>query len=53
MTTVPTPEMLNGDFSFKEAPGGGLPIYNPFTHADWSNGTWTRDPFPATSFPKA
>ena len=29
--TVPTPEMLNGDFSFAEAPGGGLPIYNPFS----------------------
>ena len=23
--------MLNGDFSFPEAPGGGLPIYNPFS----------------------
>src|SRR6185503_3775107 len=30
-STVPTEAMLNGDFSFPEAQGGGLPIYNPFS----------------------
>src|SRR5260370_14246222 len=29
--TVPTPDMLNGDFSFKDAAGGGLAIYSPYS----------------------
>ena len=49
--TVPTPEMLNGDFSFKDAPGGGLPIYNPYT-TRLENGVWLRDPFPGNVIPK-
>ena len=32
VSTVPTAAMLNGDFSFPDAAGGGLPIYNPFSH---------------------
>ena len=51
VTTVPTPEMLNGDFSFKEAPGGGLPIYNPFSTRQVGT-TWTRDPLPNNVVPK-
>jgi hypothetical protein len=51
VTTVPTPEMLNGDFSFKEAPGGGLPIYNPYSTRQ-VNGAWTRDPLPGNIIPK-
>jgi outer membrane receptor protein involved in Fe transport len=41
--TVPSEDMLNGDFSFG---GIGLPIYNPFTTRQDSTGTWVRDPFP-------
>ena len=52
VTTVPTPEMLNGDFSFKEAPGGGLPIYNPFSTRQ-VGGSWTRDPLPNNIVPKS
>ena len=50
--TVPTPEMLNGDFSFKEAPGGGLPIYNPFS-TRLNGTTWLRDPLPNNVVPKS
>lgn len=51
VTTVPTPEMLNGDFSFKEAPGGGLPIYNPYSTRQ-VNGQWIRDPLPNNIIPR-
>ena len=43
--------MLNGDFSFPGAPGGGFPIYNPFSTRQ-VNGTWTRDPLPGNIVPK-
>ena len=49
--TVPTEAMLNGDFSFAEAPGGGLPIYNPFS-TRLVGTTWTRDPLPGNIVPK-
>ena len=52
VTTVPTPEMLNGDFSFKEAPGGGLPIYDPFSTRPVGT-SWTRDPLPNNVVPKS
>ena len=51
-TTVPTQAMLNGDFSFPEATGGGLPIYNPFSYRQ-VNGTWTADPLPGNIVPKS
>ena len=51
VTTVPTPAMLNGNFSFPEAPGGGLPIYNPFSTRQ-VNGQWTRDPLPGNIVPR-
>jgi hypothetical protein len=49
--TVPTPAMLNGDFSFADSPGGGLPIYNPFSTRQVGT-TWTRDPLPGNIVPK-
>lgn len=51
--TVPTREMMNGDFSF-----GGmtsprpLPIYNPFTTRQ-DGSTWSRDPFPNNIIPRS
>ncbi len=51
-TTVPTEAMLKGDFSFPEAAGGGLPIYNPFSTRQ-VNGTWTRDPLPGNIVPQS
>ncbi len=52
VNTVPSTEMLNGDFSFKDAPGGGFPIYNPAS-TRLVNGTWTRDPIPGNIIPKS
>ena len=48
-TDVPTPEMLNGDFSFG---GLGYPIYDPATTRQDANGKWIRDPFPGNIIPK-
>jgi len=48
--TVPTPEMLNGDFSFG---GIGQPLYNPYTMRQNAAGTWTSDPFPNNQIPKS
>jgi len=47
--TVPTPEMLNGDFSFG---GIGLPIYDPATIRQNASGTWVSDPFPGNVIPR-
>jgi hypothetical protein len=47
-TTVPSPEMLAGDFSFG---GKGLPIYDPNTLRRDDAGNWTRDPFPGNRIP--
>src|SRR5260370_14505097 len=44
--------MLNGDFSFAQATGGGLPIYNPFSPRQ-VNGAWTSDPLPGNIVPKS
>ncbi|MCC6363798.1 MAG: TonB-dependent receptor [Bryobacterales bacterium] len=41
--TVPSAEMLNGDFSFG---GMGLPLYDPFTTRQDATGKWVRDPIP-------
>jgi len=50
--TVPTPAMLNGDFSF--AGSGVVPnqIYDPETTAN-VNGVWSRQPFPGNIIPKS
>lgn len=45
---VPSPEMLNGDFSFN---GLGYPIYDPASTRQ-VNGQWTRDPFAGNIIPK-
>jgi hypothetical protein len=50
ITNVPTPEMLNGDFSLG---GRGFPIYDPDTTAQNAAGTWTRTPFPNNQIPVA
>src|SRR5258708_4818914 len=52
LNTVPTPEMLNGDFSFKDAAGGGLPIYNPCSTRQVGT-TFVRDPLPGNIVPKS
>ena len=49
IVTVPSPEMLAGNFSFG---GRGLPIYNPMTTRQ-VNGTWVRDPFPGNVVPSS
>jgi hypothetical protein len=50
-STVPTPEMKNGDFSnLRDAQGNLITIYDPLTGRD-VNGVWTRDPFPGNIIP--
>jgi hypothetical protein len=46
--TVPSLDMLNGDFSFG---GVGLPIYDPNTTRRDAAGNWIRDPFPGNRIP--
>jgi hypothetical protein len=50
-STVPTDAMLGGDFSFAQATGGGLPIYDPFSVRQ-VNGTWTANPLAGNIVPK-
>jgi len=50
-STVPTEAMLGGDFSFAQATGGGLPIYDPFSVRQ-VNGTWTANPLAGNIVPK-
>jgi hypothetical protein len=47
--SVPSPEMMNGNFSFN---GQGFPIYNPFTTRQEA-GVWVRDPFPGNQIPQS
>jgi hypothetical protein len=50
-STVPTPEMKNGDFSnLVDASGNLIRIYDPATGRD-VNGVWTRDMFPGNIIP--
>lgn len=49
IVTVPSPEMLAGNFGFN---GRGLPIYNPFTTRQVGS-TWVRDPFPNNIIPSS
>jgi len=51
-STVPTDNMLDGNFAFPEATGGALPIYNPFTTRQTGT-TYTREPFPGNVIPKS
>ena len=48
ITTVPSPEMLAGDFNFG---GKGLPIYDPDTLRKDANGAYVRDQFPGNIIP--
>ena len=45
---VPTPEMLNGDFSFG---GIGYPLYDPATTTQDASGRWVRTPFQNNQIP--
>jgi hypothetical protein len=47
--SVPSPEMLAGDFSFG---GLGLPIFDPATTRQ-EGGTWVRDEFPNRQIPQS
>ncbi len=50
--TVPTPEMYNGDFSkWVNSKGAVIPIYNPTTQVQNSNGSYTRAVFPGNQIP--
>jgi hypothetical protein len=50
LTTVPTPEMMNGDFSFG---GKGYQLYDPASTVQNANGTWSRTPFSGNQIPKS
>ena len=47
---VPTPDMLNGDFSFG---GIGYPIHDPASTTQGSGGVWMRTPFSGNIVPKS
>ena len=47
-TNVPTPQMLNGDFSFG---GKGFQLYDPASTRQDATGKWVRDPFPGNILP--
>ena len=52
-STVPTPEMYNGDFSkWVDAKGVQIPIYNPLSQVLGSDGSVTRTQFPGNIIPK-
>ena len=48
ITSVPTADMLNGDFSFG---GKGFPIYDPASTRQDATGKWVRDPFTNNQIP--
>lgn len=51
-TTVPTPEMYNGDFSnWVDSTGKMIPIYDPFTLQKDANGNNVRQVFPGNKIP--
>src|SRR3989442_552942 len=47
---VPTPDMLNGDFSFG---GKGYPTYDPVSTVQDAGGNWLRTPFAGNIVPKS
>src|SRR6266404_2682920 len=52
--TVPSPEMLQGDFSnWVDANGKQIPIYNPITQVKNGDGTYTRTQFPNNKIPSS
>jgi hypothetical protein len=53
-TTVPTPEMYQGDFSnWVDANGKQIPIYDPTTQVTAANGTVRRTAFPGNKIPQS
>src|SRR5499427_2570924 len=53
-TTVPTPEMYNGDFSkWVDSSGKMIPVYDPTTQVISSSGAVTRQPFANNQIPKS
>src|SRR5215467_13465960 len=54
-TTVPTPEMYNGDFSkWVDSSGKMIPVYDPTTQTvNAATGAVTRTPFPNNQIPQA
>lgn len=53
-TTVPTPEMYNGDFSnWVDKNGKMIPIYDPTSQTTDANGNVTRNVFPNNQIPKS
>jgi hypothetical protein len=55
-TTVPSPEMMAGDFSFPQqiAAGGRVdPIYDPDSLVQLPDGTYSRTQFPNNTIPQA
>jgi hypothetical protein len=52
-TTVPTPEMYNGDFSkWVDSSGKMIPVYDPTSQVISSTGAVTRQPFTNNQIPK-
>jgi TonB-dependent Receptor Plug Domain. len=49
VSQTPTPDLLNGDFTFG---GLGQTLYDPLTTRQNADGTWTRDPFPTKVIPR-
>jgi hypothetical protein len=53
-TTVPTPEMYQGDFSkWVDATGKQIPIFDPTTQVTSASGAVTRTPFPGNKIPQS
>jgi hypothetical protein len=52
--TVPTPEMYNGDFSkWVTSAGVQIPIFNPLSQVQNSDGSYTRQQFAGNQIPKS
>ena len=47
---TPTPDELNGDFTFG---GLGQALYDPYSTVQNADGTWSRTPFPSRIIPKS
>ncbi|MGH9668396.1 MAG: hypothetical protein ACRD9L_28580, partial [Bryobacteraceae bacterium] len=52
LTTIPTADMLNGDFSGWKPKGALAPIYDPATTQSDGHGGYTRQAFPGNVIPK-
>jgi hypothetical protein len=50
---VPSPAMLNGDFSFPQAPVAADRIYDPDSLVQLANGSYSRTQFPNNQIPRS